>query len=103
MPQVEDWQNRPLDEVYPILYIDAIHYFVRGNGMIRKLAPMSFSTSVRKGKKKCSLSVLGERKLQILAVCAEQAKKPRGKGYFYHLHKRSYRNKGNACPYRTRK
>lgn len=23
-PQIEDWQNRPLDEVYPILYIDAI-------------------------------------------------------------------------------
>ena len=26
LPQIEDWQNRPLDEVYPILYIDAIHY-----------------------------------------------------------------------------
>ena len=25
-PQIEDWQNRPLDEVNPILYIDAIHY-----------------------------------------------------------------------------
>ena len=22
--EIEDWQNRPLDEVYPILYIDAI-------------------------------------------------------------------------------
>ena len=21
MPQIEDWQNRPLDEVYPILYM----------------------------------------------------------------------------------
>ena len=21
LPQIEDWQNRPLDEVYPILYI----------------------------------------------------------------------------------
>ncbi len=28
LPQIEDWQNRPLDEVYPILYIDAIHYLV---------------------------------------------------------------------------
>lgn len=36
--QIEDWQNRPLDEVYPILYIDAIHYSVRDNGVIRKLA-----------------------------------------------------------------
>ena len=23
LPQIEDWQNRPLDEVYPILFIDA--------------------------------------------------------------------------------
>ncbi len=38
MPQIEDWHNRPLSEVYPVLYIDAIHYFVRDNGVIRKLA-----------------------------------------------------------------
>ena len=38
LPQIEDWQNRPLDEVYPILFIDAIHYSVRDNGVIRKLA-----------------------------------------------------------------
>ena len=31
LPQIEDWQNRPLDEVYPILYIDAIHYSVGDN------------------------------------------------------------------------
>ena len=38
LPQIEDWQNRPLYEIYPILYIDAIHYSVRDNGVIRKLA-----------------------------------------------------------------
>ena len=38
MPQIEDWHNRPLSEVYPVLYIDAIHYSVRDNGVIRKLA-----------------------------------------------------------------
>ena len=38
LPQIEDWQNRPLDEVYPILYIDAIHYSVRDEGVIKKLA-----------------------------------------------------------------
>lgn len=30
LPQIKDWQNRPpLDEVYPILFINAIHYSVR--------------------------------------------------------------------------
>ena len=25
--QIEEWQNRPLDDVYPVISIDAIHYF----------------------------------------------------------------------------
>ena len=25
--QLEERQNRPLDDVYPVIYIDAIHYF----------------------------------------------------------------------------
>ena len=38
LPQIEDWQNRPLSEVYPVIFIDAIHYSVRDSGVIRKLA-----------------------------------------------------------------
>ena len=38
LPQIEDWQKRPLDEVYPIIFIDAVHFSVRDNGQIRKLA-----------------------------------------------------------------
>ena len=38
LPQIEDWQNRPLAEVYSVLYIDAIHCSVRDNGGICKLA-----------------------------------------------------------------
>ena len=52
LPQIEDWQNRPLDEVYPILYIDAIHYSVRDNGVIRKLAAYVILALMRRGKRK---------------------------------------------------
>ena len=38
LPQIEEWQNRPLDEVYPVVFIDAIHYSVKKDGIIRKLA-----------------------------------------------------------------
>ena len=38
LPQIEEWQSRPLDEAYPVIYIDAIHYSVRDNGIIRKMA-----------------------------------------------------------------
>lgn len=36
--QIEEWQNRPLSDFYLVFYIDAIHYTVRDNGVIRKLA-----------------------------------------------------------------
>ena len=52
LPQIEDWQNRPLDEVYPILYIDAIHYSVRDNGVIRKLATYVILGINTEGKRK---------------------------------------------------
>ena len=32
LPQIEEWQNRPLDEVYPVVFIDAVHFSVRDNG-----------------------------------------------------------------------
>ena len=38
LPLIEEWQNKPLDAVYRMLYIDAIHYSVRDNGVILKLA-----------------------------------------------------------------
>lgn len=38
LPEIDAWQNRPLSTVYPILFIDAVHFSVRDNGIIRKLA-----------------------------------------------------------------
>lgn len=52
LPQIEDWQNRPLDEVYPIPYIDAIHYPVRDNGIIRKLTAYVILGITVEGKKR---------------------------------------------------
>lgn len=34
MPQVTEWQNRPLDEYYPFIFMDAIHYKIRENHQI---------------------------------------------------------------------
>lgn len=88
LPQIEDWQNRPLAEIYPILYIDAIHYSVRDNGIIRKLAAYVILGINTDGKKevlsihvgdnessKYWLSVLNELKNRgvknILIICAD--------------------------------
>ena len=88
LPQIEDWKNRPSDEVYPILYIDAIHYSVCDNGVIRKLAAYVILGINTEGKKevlsitvgdnessKYWLSVLNELKNRgvkdILIICAD--------------------------------
>lgn len=31
MPEVNAWQNRPLDPVYPFIFMDAIHYKIKDN------------------------------------------------------------------------
>lgn len=38
LQDIEDWQNRPLDDIYPILFIDAVHFSVREDNRIKKLA-----------------------------------------------------------------
>lgn len=38
LPEIEEWQKRPLSAVYPIVYIDAIVFNVRSEGIIRKHA-----------------------------------------------------------------
>ena len=36
--EIDDWQKRPLDDVYPIVFVDAVHFSVRSDNVIRKLA-----------------------------------------------------------------
>jgi len=32
LPEIKEWQSRPLEKCYPIIYLDAIHYNVKSNG-----------------------------------------------------------------------
>lgn len=34
MPIAQEWQNRPLEPIYPIIFLDAIHYKVRSEGKV---------------------------------------------------------------------
>ena len=38
LPVVREWQSRPLEEVYAIVFMDAIHFHVRSEGQIVKKA-----------------------------------------------------------------
>ena len=37
LPQVKEWQSRPLNPVYPFVFMDCIHYKVREDGRILML------------------------------------------------------------------
>lgn len=34
LPEVKEWQSRPLNSLYPFVFMDAIHYKVRDEGRI---------------------------------------------------------------------
>lgn len=39
IPEIKEWQERPLDDVYPFVFIDAVHFSVReDNRVIKKAA-----------------------------------------------------------------
>ena len=38
IPQIKEWQTRPLDEVYPVVFVDATYFYVKDNGVAGKKA-----------------------------------------------------------------
>ena len=38
LPMIKEWQERPLQSVYAMVILDAIHYIVRDNGIVTKKA-----------------------------------------------------------------
>ena len=51
IPMVKEWQNRPLESVYPIIFMDAVHFKVRkDNAIVSKAAYAVIGVNVE-GKK----------------------------------------------------
>lgn len=88
LQDIEDWQKRPLDEIYPIVFIDAVHFSVREENIIKKLAAYVILGVGLEGKKeviglqigqnessKFWLGVLNEMKNRgvkdIMVICAD--------------------------------
>lgn len=38
IPEIKEWQNRPLESVYPVIWLDAMHFKVRENGVVKAKA-----------------------------------------------------------------
>ncbi|MGF7109308.1 IS256 family transposase [Treponema pedis] len=78
LPQIEEWQNRPLDDVYPVVYIDAIHYSVRDNGVIVKKAAYVILGLTCDGRKEVLSLAIGEHESAKFWLSALNELKNRG-------------------------
>ena len=65
LPIVKEWQERPLEEVYAVVFMDAIHYHVRSEGRIVKHAVYIALGIDMNGKKDVLGMYVGELKQQI--------------------------------------
>ena len=60
LPEIHDWQNRPLESLYPVVFVDAIHYSVKDKGIIRKMAAYVILAINRDGIKEVLGIYIGE-------------------------------------------
>lgn len=60
IPEMDEWKTRRLDDVYPFVYIDAIHFNVKSNGVVGKQAAYVVMGISRKGIKEVLGIYIGE-------------------------------------------
>jgi len=51
IPAIKEWQNRPLENVYPVMWLDAIHFKVRQDGVVKSKAVYSILAVTVEGQK----------------------------------------------------
>ena len=60
IPKVKEWQNRPLETVYPIVFLDAMHHKVREDSVIKSKALYSILGVNQEGRKEILGLYIGE-------------------------------------------
>ena len=60
LPRIEEWRSRPLAEVYAIVFIDAIYFSVREDGVVKKLAAYIVMGITESGMKDVLAIEIGE-------------------------------------------
>ena len=88
LPIAKEWQQRPLEPIYAVVFLDAIHYHVRSEGQIVKKAVYIAIGSQSGWRERCSGYVgWRKRERQVLGNCTEWAEKPGCRGHFHRLYR----------------
>src|ERR1700756_5143229 len=84
--EVKQWQGRPLAELYPIVYLDALMVKVRDGGHVQNKAIYVVLGVNLEAEKEGAGSVGGAaRRSEVLAASAHGVTESRGEGYFHCL------------------
>lgn len=60
IPAIKEWQNRPLETVYPVIWLDAMHFKVRQDGVVKSKAIYSILAVTVDGQKEVIGLYFGE-------------------------------------------
>jgi transposase-like protein len=60
IPAIKEWQNRPLESIYPVIWLDAMHFKVRDAGVVKAKAIYSILGVNREGEKEVLGIYFGE-------------------------------------------
>jgi Transposase, Mutator family len=81
LEEVRDWQARPLERVYPVIFLDAIVCKVRSEGTVRnKAAHLAVGVDVEGRKEVLGIWVEATEGRQVLATGDERPQGPRRRG-----------------------
>ncbi len=78
LQEIDDWQKRPLDDIHPIVFVDAVHFSVREDNRIRKLAAYVILAYTLEGRKDVISLEIGENESSKYWLSALNGLKNRG-------------------------
>ena len=88
LPIAREWQQRPLESIYAVVFLDAIHYHVRSEGQIVKKAVYIAIGIDLDGHKDVLGMWIGENEsAKFWGNGAEQPEKPGCGGHFHRLYR----------------
>ena len=93
IPQVKEWQNRPLESLYTIVWLDAMHYKVRDGGRVVTRAVYNVLGVNRHGYKDLIGMYVSESEganfcgAARAAICAYRFEIQRGERYFNRMYR----------------
>ena len=88
IPEVKEWQSRPLEELYTIVWLDAMHYRVEEDHRMVSHAVYNILGIDRHGRKELSgMYVSQSERRQLLAKRAYRSAEPWSKRYPDRLHR----------------